>query len=90
MHCAGINREIGDQTFQRVHVEGTRASSRPRERAGVRRIVMLSFLRARPDGPRRTTETKWAAEELVRHSGLDHTILKAGMIYGRGDHMSTT
>ena len=23
-HCAGINREIGDQTYQRVHVEGTR------------------------------------------------------------------
>ena len=24
-HCAGINREIGDQTFARVHVAGTRA-----------------------------------------------------------------
>ncbi len=24
-HCAGINREIGAQTYARVHVEGTRA-----------------------------------------------------------------
>src|SRR6185369_4514485 len=23
-HCAGVNREIGNGTFQRVHVEGTR------------------------------------------------------------------
>src|SRR6267378_3124503 len=23
-HCAGINREIGKQTYQRVHVEATR------------------------------------------------------------------
>ncbi|HEX7772565.1 MAG TPA: NAD-dependent epimerase/dehydratase family protein, partial [Pyrinomonadaceae bacterium] len=23
-HCAGINREIGDQTYERVHVKGTR------------------------------------------------------------------
>jgi nucleoside-diphosphate-sugar epimerase len=23
-HCAGINREIGGQTYQKVHVEGTR------------------------------------------------------------------
>lgn len=23
-HCAGINREIGKQTYQRIHVEGTR------------------------------------------------------------------
>jgi nucleoside-diphosphate-sugar epimerase len=22
-HCAGINREIGDQTYQRVHIKGT-------------------------------------------------------------------
>ncbi|WP_235528158.1 NAD-dependent epimerase/dehydratase family protein, partial [Plantibacter sp. Leaf171] len=24
-HCAGINREIGEQTFERVHVRGTQA-----------------------------------------------------------------
>ena len=87
VHCAGINREIGDQTFDRVHVEGTRAVIEASRRAGVQRIVMLSFLRARPDCGSPYHETKWAAEELVRRSGIDHTILKAGMIYGPGDHM---
>ena len=24
VHCAGINREVGEQTFSRVHIEGTR------------------------------------------------------------------
>jgi NADH dehydrogenase len=48
---------------------------------------MLSFLRARPDCGSPYHESKWAAEELVRHSGLNYTILKAGVIYGRGDHM---
>jgi NADH dehydrogenase len=86
-HCAGINREIGDQTFQSVHIEGTRAVVEAARRAGVKRIVMLSFLRARPDCGSGYHETKWAAEELVRNSGLEHTILKSGMIYGRGDHM---
>jgi uncharacterized protein YbjT (DUF2867 family) len=86
-HCAGINREIGAQTFQRVHVDGTRAVVEAARRAGVRRIVMLSFLRARSDCGSGYHETKWAAEELIRRSGLDHTILKSGMIYGRGDHM---
>jgi NADH dehydrogenase len=86
-HCAGINREIGDQTFLRVHVDGTRAVIEAARRAGVQRIVMLSFLRARPDCGSAYHETKWAAEELVRQSGIDHTILKAGMIYGPGDHM---
>lgn len=87
VHCAGINREIGDQTFERVHIEGTRAVIEAAKRAGVRRIVMLSFLRARPDCGSGYHETKWAAEELIRHSGLEHTILKSGMIYGPGDHM---
>jgi len=86
-HCAGINREIGDQTFQSVHVDGTRAVVEAARRAGVKRIVMVSFLRARPDCGSAYHETKWAAEELIRNSGLDHTILKFGVIYGPGDHM---
>lgn len=87
VHAAGINREIGDQTFERVHVDGTHAVIEAARRAGVGRIVMVSFLRARPDCGSAYHETKWAAEELIRQSGIDHTILKASMIYGRGDHM---
>jgi len=86
-HCAGINREIGVQTFQRVHVEGTSNVVRAARRAGAKKIVLMSFLRARPDCGSPYHESKWAAEELVRRSGLDFTILKSGMVYGRGDHM---
>lgn len=86
-HCAGINREIGNQTFARVHIDGTRAVIEAARRAGVTRIVMLSFLRARPGTGSGYHESKWQAEELLRHSGLQHTILKSGMIYGPGDHM---
>jgi NADH dehydrogenase len=86
-HCAGINREIGDQTYDKVHVEGTRAVIEAAKRAGVSRIVMLSFLRARPDCGSAYHESKWAAEEMIRSSGLDFTVLKAGMIYGHGDHL---
>ncbi len=87
VHCAGINREIGDQTYEAVHVRGTTAIIEAARAAGVDRIVMLSFLRARPDGPTTYHRSKWAAEELVRESGLTYTILKAGVIHGRGDHM---
>jgi uncharacterized protein YbjT (DUF2867 family) len=48
---------------------------------------MVSFLRARPDGPDPYHRSKWAAEELLRGSGLAWTVLKCGVIYGRGDHM---
>ncbi|HEV7768307.1 MAG TPA: NAD-dependent epimerase/dehydratase family protein [Thermoanaerobaculia bacterium] len=86
-HCAGINRELGTQTYERVHVGGTRAVVEAARRTGVRKIVFMSFLRARPDCGSAYHESKWASEELVRGSGLDYTIVKAGMTYGRGDHM---
>ncbi len=85
-HCAGINREIGSQTYQVVHVEGTRHVVAAADRAGVRKVVLLSFLRARPGCGSAYHESKWAAEEIVRASGLDYTIVKAGVIYGTGDH----
>lgn len=87
VHCAGINREIGTQTYAAVHVELSERIVEAARKSGVRRIVMLSFLRARPDCGSAYHESKWAAEEIVRASGLDWTVLKAGVIYGRGDHM---
>jgi uncharacterized protein YbjT (DUF2867 family) len=86
-HLAGINRELGDQTFCRVHVDGTRNVVEAVRRAGVRRIALLSFLRARPNCGSPYHESKFAAEEIVRASELPHTILKCGVIYGRGDHL---
>lgn len=86
-HCAGINREIGSQTYQRVHVEGTRNVVNAAKRAGVKKVLLLSFLRARPNCGSAYHESKWAAEEIVRSSGLNYTVVKAGVIYGNGDHM---
>ena len=86
-HCAGINRELGAQTYRSVHMEGTRNVVEAARASGVQRIAMLSFLRARPDCGSGYHESKYAAEEIVRKSGLDYTILKAGVIYGDGDHM---
>lgn len=86
-HCAGINREIGKQTYQRVHVEATKNVVEASKSTGVKKIVMMSFLRARPDCGSPYHESKWAAEEIVRNSGLDYAVIRAGMAYGRGDHM---
>ena len=86
-HCAGINREIEGQTYRRVHVEGTRNVVEAARRAGVKKIAFVSFLRARPDCGSGYHESKWAAEEIVRGSGLDYTVFKCGVVFGRGDHM---
>lgn len=85
--CAGINRETGQQTYGRVHVSATRFVVEAARDSGVARVVLLSFLRARPDGPTAYHRSKWVAEGIVRDSGLPYTIVKPGVIFGRGDHL---
>lgn len=87
VHLAGINRDAGGQTSERVHVEGTRKVVAAARTCGAGKVVLLSYLEARPGCGPRYHETKWAAEQIVAKSALDFTILKTGVIYGRGDGM---
>ena len=86
-HCAGTSVEDGRQTFQQVHVEGTRSAVTAAERAGVKKFVLVSYLNVRPNVKSEYHTTKWQGEEIVRASKLNYTILKAGLVYGPGDHL---
>jgi uncharacterized protein YbjT (DUF2867 family) len=89
VHLAGINRKRGKNTFRRVHVEGTQNVVNAARVVGVNKIVLLSFLKARADAESEYHDTKYEAEMIVADSGLDFTILKAGIIFGPGDGMLT-
>ncbi|WP_254861547.1 NAD-dependent epimerase/dehydratase family protein [Halovivax gelatinilyticus] len=88
-HLAGIAFERGDQTFERVHVEGTRAVLEAARATDVDRLALSSFLKARPDAGSAYHETKWASEQLIRASPIEHTVCKIGLTYGPGDHVLT-
>lgn len=85
VHLVGIISEVGVQTFERVHVGGTEAVVSATRAAGVRRYVHMSALGTRRGARSRYHRSKWEAEELVRKSGLDWTILRPSLIYGPGD-----
>lgn len=87
VHLIGINREQEPNEFQTVHVENTMRVMNAARKAGIARIVYVSFLKARPHMFSQYLKTKWDSEELLRNSELDWTIFKPGMIYGAGDHM---
>lgn len=83
VHLIGIIREAsGGQTFERVHVGTTRRVLEACAGAGVRRYVHMSALGVREEGSAAYQKTKWAAEGLVRSSGLDWTIFRPGLIHG--------
>ena len=87
VHCAGTSIEDGQQTFYRLHVEGTRSAVMAAERAHVKKFVLVSYLNVRPNVKSEYHTTKWQGEEIVRASKLNFTILKAGLVYGQGDHL---
>ena len=87
MHCAGTSVETKSQTYESLHVEGTRSAVTAAETAGVKKFVLVSYLSVRPNVNSEYHTTKWRGEEIVRASKLNYTILKAGLVYGAGDHL---
>src|SRR5512138_2909777 len=87
VHCAGTSVEDSQQTFHRLHVEGTRSAVTAAEGAGVKKFVLVSYLNVRPNVKSAYHTTKWQGEEIVRASKLNFTILKVGLVYGPGDHL---
>ena len=85
VHLVGIISECGDDTFEAVHVGLTRTMVEAARAAGVRRFIHMSAMGTREGARSRYHRTKWAAEEIVRGSGLDWTIFRPSLIYGSDD-----
>lgn len=84
IHLVGIiqERRLKGQTFERVHVEGTKRVLDAAGKAGIRRFIHMSALGSRLNAPSEYHRTKWAAESAVRASGLDYTIFRPSIIHG--------
>jgi NADH dehydrogenase len=87
INLVGIIREFPSRgiTFERLHVQATANMLAATAKAGVRRYLHMSAMGTRPDAVSRYHATKFRAEELVRSSGLDYTILRPSLIYGPKD-----
>ncbi len=85
IHLVGIIRERRGIGFEALHVGGTRNVIRACQEAGVPRLLHMSALGARAGARSRYHRTKWRAEELVRASGLAHTIFRPSVMFGAGN-----
>ena len=83
LYLPGLLREFPKRgaTFQAVHVEGVRNLLGEAKRAGVRRWIQMSALGVSADASTGYFQTKWQAEQLVRQSELDWTILRPSVIF---------
>lgn len=70
-------------TFRKLHVEATRNLLNAAKDAGIKRFIQMSANSAAPDGIAEYLRTKFEAEELVKSSGLEWTIFRPSLIFGR-------
>ena len=72
-------------SFAQAHVELARKVVAACKAAGVSRLVHMSALTADPSGPSAYLRSKGEAENIVRQSGLDWTVFRPSVIFGRQD-----
>jgi uncharacterized protein YbjT (DUF2867 family) len=82
VHLVGIIRETKTFTFQQAHVEATKNALAAAKKKGISRFVYVSALGARDGAKSKYLRTKWQAEEAVRASGLNWTIVRPSVVYG--------
>ncbi|MCJ2185413.1 SDR family oxidoreductase [Novosphingobium beihaiensis] len=87
VNAAGLLR---GRDLQAVHVAMPEALHAAALDAGVRRVVLISAISARPDVTTDYSLTKLAGEQALRECGIDWTILRPSLVYGDGSYGGTS
>lgn len=85
VHIAGVVNAPTPEGFIHGNVDGTRRMATATVSMGVRRFVYVSSMAAREPQLSRYGESKALAEDEVRNSGLDWTMVRPPGVYGPGD-----
>lgn len=84
-HLASAEWKGPRASLMNTDILGTRAVIEAAVDAGVRRIFYISHLGADRASAYPVLKAKAIAEEFIRRSGLDYTILRSAVVFGPGD-----
>lgn len=85
VHLAALHAQDARRTFESVNHQGTLNVIEAAREVGVKRLIYLSQIGAEPNSAYPFWRSKGLAEEAVRASGLDYTILRSSTLYGQDD-----
>ncbi|MBI3159477.1 MAG: NAD-dependent epimerase/dehydratase family protein [Chloroflexi bacterium] len=89
IHLAGSEWLGTRGSLDQVEIQGTRTLANAAAEAGARRILFLSHLGADRASAYPVLKAKGIAEEFIRRSGLEYTILRTSLVFGPEDHFTT-
>jgi NADH dehydrogenase len=88
-HLAGIERRGGQADLLATDVHGTQTVLSAAQDAGVGRFFYISHLGADRSSAYPVFKAKAIAEEHIRRSGMDYTILRSAIVFGPNDGFTT-
>jgi uncharacterized protein YbjT (DUF2867 family) len=88
-HLAGVEWRGAYADLVKVDIQGTRAVLQAAVDARIDRFFMLSHLGADRASAYPVLKAKGIAEEFVRRSGIDYTIMRSAVVYGPQDGFTT-
>lgn len=86
VHTAFItadHKQSAGNQYEATNVQGTANLIKEAKKAGVKRIIVLSGLGTRPDQPGSYMQGRYRAEQMVKESGLDWTIIQPSVLFGK-------
>jgi NADH dehydrogenase len=88
-HLAGVEWRGARASLMDVDIQGSQMVSQIAVDAGVKRFFFLSHLGADRASAYPVLKAKAIAEENIRRSGVNHTIIRSALVYGLNDHFTT-
>jgi uncharacterized protein YbjT (DUF2867 family) len=88
-HLASAEWRGAYESLLEIDIQGTQLVSRVAAEAGVDRLIYLSHLGADRASAYPVLKAKAIAEEYVRRSGVDHTIIRSAITFGPDDGFTT-
>ncbi len=87
VHAAFVTADrkaLSSNYYEETNVHGTSNLIAAARSAGVKRIVEISGLGTRPDKPGTYMQGRYLAEKMLIESGLDWTIIRPSVLFGKG------
>mgnify|MGYP005856629507 FL=1 len=88
-HLASAEWRGARGNLREIDIQGTQNHIRAAVDAGVKRFFYISHLGADRASAFPLLKAKGIAEEFIRRSGLDYTIIRSALVFGPNDHFTT-
>ena len=90
VNCAGILQGTRGQSIEAIHAAAPMALFDACEKAGVKRVVQVSAISATARAGTAYAATKLAADDHLRATGLEWTVVRPSLVLARGSYGGTS